>query len=178
MRPQLREDDPAVRPEEHGLDDPHQSQHRRRSFPQHLRTILDYLPMDLKMTTIGCSGACSPLNCREDATLVIGNAGFRTLRTAPCKTRMHLAAYNRWRSWTDRACAHRPVGDHYSAGAEQTLHEVLQFDMRMVPIEDDAESVAELRAERRNEHAVANSRVPLQQPSAHRSRRSQIISRA
>ena len=126
----------------------------------------------------GYSGALSPLQGREDGTLVTGTAGFRTLLTAQCRTGASLAACNQWISWTHPACAHRPVGDHDSAGAEQALHELLQRDMRMVPIEDDAESVAELRAERRNEHAVANSRVPLQQPSAHRSRRSQIISRA
>ena len=69
-----------------------------------------------------------------------------------------------WTPWTERACAHRPVGDHYGAGAEQALHELLQRDMRMVPIEDDAESVAELRAERRDDHAVADGRIPVRVP--------------
>ena len=39
VRSKLSEDDPAVHPEEHGLDDPHQDKHRRRSFPQDLRTV-------------------------------------------------------------------------------------------------------------------------------------------
>ena len=32
--------------------------------------------------------------------------------------------------------------------------------MRVVRIEDDAERIAELRAERRDDHAVTDSRVP------------------
>ena len=47
MRLELAEAEPAVHPEEHGLDDPHQRQHRRRSFPQHLRTIPNTCPWDI-----------------------------------------------------------------------------------------------------------------------------------
>ena len=57
--------------------------------------------------------------------------------------------------------ADRAIGDHHRPGAEQTLHQVLQNDMRVVRIEDDAERIAELRAERRDDHAIADSRIPV-----------------